>query len=154
MPPVPLETSRTHEQWGAPLTLQDHRLLNLGLMIDIWGSRISPRHISAYRGGEIFEVRIPSDKAWKLLGKDISRVFRLVSSEWRPIRLHTRELGAFTCVGLWIRMSQTQGQKAEVMWNTLPELYRLLWRWSLQVQVQGSGEAESLADFLADYLGA
>lgn len=144
-------TNRTYEPWGAPLSAKDHQLMNIGLMTNIWTNRISPRHMSDYGGG-LFEVRIPSGKAWTLLGKDIRRAFRLISSEWRPIRLHTRESGAFMCVGLWVKTGQTQGQKAEVMRHTLPELYRLLRRWSLQAQ--GSGQAESLADFLTDYLGA
>lgn len=151
VPPGPRDTNRTQEQWGAPLSAKDHQLMNIGLMTDIWTNRISPRHMSDYGGG-LFEVRIPSEKAWTLLGKDIRRVFKLISSEWRPIRLHTRESGAFMCVGLWIKTGQTQGQKAEVMRHTMPELYRLLRRWSLQAQ--GDGQAESLADFLTDYLGA
>lgn len=151
VPPGSRDTNRTREQWGAPLSAKDHQVMNIGLMTDIWTNRISPRHMSDYGGG-LFEVRFPSDKAWALLGKDIRSVFKLISSEWRPIRLHTRASGAFMCVGLWVRTGQTQGQKAEVMRHTLPELYRLLRRWSLQAQ--GSGQAESLADFLTDYLGA
>lgn len=151
VPPGSHDASRTHEVWGAPLTAKDGQLMNSGLMKDIWFTRISERHMPDY-GAEVFEVRVPKEKAWPLLGKDIGMVFRLMSGEWRPIRLHTYESGTFLYVGLWVRTSQTQGHKAEVIRHTLPELYRLLRRWSLQAQ--GSGEAESLADFLADYLGA
>lgn len=141
------DTDRPHEQWGAPLTAKDRQDMNLGLMTGIWTTRISERHMPC-DGGMIFEVKIPKEKAWALLGRDIRRVFRLLSSEWRPIQLNTHESGDFLRVGLWIRESQTHGNKAEVVRHTMPELFRLLRRWSLQAQ--GSGKAESLADFLAD----
>lgn len=144
-------TNRTDVPWsGVPLTTTTYRSMNFGLMNEIWwmDPSIKADPDSVYRGW-MFEVKIPKEKAWLLLGKDIHDVFRLLGRRWYPIRLHTEELDAFLHVGLWVLQSQTQGHVADVVRQKLPTLLRLLKRWS--AQAQGNGKAESLKDFLANH---
>lgn len=151
VPPASRDTNRTDVQWsGVPLAPTAYRGMNLGLMNEIWwmDPTVKIDSDSGHRGW-MFEVKIPKEKAWLLLGKDINDVFRLLRRQWYPIRLHTYELDAFLHIGLWILESQTRGHIADVVRQRLPMLLEILKRWS--VQAQGSGKADSLKNFLAGY---
>lgn len=152
-PPGSRDTNRTHKQWGAPLAAKDEKLMDVSLMNDIWYSRVSKR-LRRDHGPECFRVKIPKEEAWSLLGQDIARVFGFMRTDWRPIRLYTYESDRFLHVGLLVKKSQAKRKKKNVIRYKLPELFRILHRWS--VQAQSSGKADGLADFLDlhRYLGA
>lgn len=149
-PPASRDTNRTHEQWGAPLTTADFERINHDLMRQIWTLGVTEYFRPDY-GPKIFEVRIPKDKSWLLLGKNIDRVFALMSSAWRPVRLHTYESGDFLYVGLWFRKSQMKRKDRDLVWDRIKRLYDILRLWSRRAQ--DSGEEMSLADLLAHKMG-
>lgn len=149
VPPRSPSPEATHVQWsGVFLTKDEANLMNTNVMNVIWNTRVSGE-LKSDRGAGVFEVRILKDEAWLLLGRDITTVFRLMR-QWSPIRLYTYDWGPCLHVGLWIKKSQTQGQRGRDMYYTMPDLYRVLWQWSFQTL--GNREAVSLAEFLAEYL--
>lgn len=149
VPPRSPSPEATHVQWsGVFLTEYEASIMNTNLMNVIWNTRVGGEPKSVLGAG-VFQVRIPKDEAWLLLGRDITTVFRLMR-QWYPIRLYTYDWGPCLQVGLWIKESQTQGQRGRDMYYTMPDLYRVLWQWS--VQTLGNREAVSLAKFLENYL--
>lgn len=126
--------------------------MKTNLMNVIWNTQIS-ENLKADHGAGVFEVRIPKSDAWLLLGRDISEVFLLMRG-WRPIRLHTFDSGPFLHVGLWFRKDQTQGQNGRDIYYAMADLFSVLVQWSIQAFTAGKAKAVSLADFLADHLGA
>jgi hypothetical protein len=138
----------THVEWsGLPLTDYQVKLMNAGLMEAIWEARIYNGD-NIYHDAGVFAVKIPKDKAWLLLGKDIISVFGLIRKRWHPLRLHTCDLGHSLQVGLWVKQSKSQGEMEEKVRYKSEELYNLLRLWSFQVQ--GSG-TQSLANCLQGY---
>ena len=139
----------THVEWsGLPLTDYQVKLMNAGLMEAIWEARIYNGD-NIYHDAGVFAVKIPKDKAWLLLGKDILRVFGLIGKRWHPLRLHTCDLGHSLQVGLWVEQSKSQGQMEQDVCCKSEELYHLLRHWAFQAQCGGNS---SLASLLAGYL--
>ncbi|KAG6358216.1 hypothetical protein INS49_014100 [Diaporthe citri] len=153
VPPASRDTNRTYKQWGATLTAEDEQLMDVSLMNNIWYSNVSKR-LRRGHGSYCFRVKIPKEKGWSLLGQDIARVFGFIRTDWRPIRLYTYESDRFLHVGLMVRKCQTKEKNVDVVRDKLPELFRILRRWS--VQAQRSEKADGLADFLDlnRYMGA
>lgn len=151
MPAGSPQPEAANVEWsGIYLTDEEAKLMNTNLMNVIWNIRVGGE-LKSDHGAGVFQVRILKEKAWVLLGRDITTVFRLMT-QWRPVRLYTYDWGPCLHVGLWVKKSQTQGQKGRDMHYAMVDLFRTLWQWSLQAL--DNGEAESLADFLAGCLGA
>ncbi|KAG8158364.1 hypothetical protein KVR01_012125 [Diaporthe batatas] len=140
-----------HMNWpGAPLTADQFRLMDAGLMETIWETRIYRGDNKFHEAGP-FAVVIPKDKAWLVLGEDFELVRTAILSRWWPLRLYTCDLGHNLLVGLWVPKPQFLGQpdSQEMVRCMIEELFNILRHW--EFQVQGTG-MQSLVACLAGYL--
>lgn len=88
MPPRSPSPDDTDEPWGGVyLTDEETKLMNTDIMNVIWDTQVIGQLKTGHFAG-VFQVGIPREKAWKLLGKDITTVFRLMRN-WPPVRLYT-----------------------------------------------------------------